>query len=358
MDTAALRTEFPVLERLAYLNAGTDGPVPAAAVRASAEALDAQLTGGRWMPHIEARIEHLTRLREGYARVLGAVPDDVAITTGTSEGVGRVLAGMDLGPGDEVITSDQEHPGLIGPLKAARDRGVEIRVVTLRDVADAVGPRTRAVACSHVSWVGGEVAPAALAELDIPVILDGAQSAGAVPLDMAALGCAAYAGSGQKWLCGADGTGMLYLSPGFRASLRVVAPSYTSFASTPQELDTPLREEASAYDTPALLSRETAAFSLAALELLEGPGLDQVQARARDLAAELATRLEERGRTVAPRGETTLVAWEEADPAATRAALADAGVILRDLPGRPYLRASVGAWNDAADLDRLLAALP
>jgi selenocysteine lyase/cysteine desulfurase len=51
------------------------------------------------------------------------------------------------------------------------------------------------------------------------------------------------------------------------------------------------------------------------------------------------------------------VAWEEPDPAAARARLADAGVVVRDLPGRPYLRASVGAWNDEGDLERLLAGL-
>ena len=150
---------------------------------------------------------------------------------------------------------------------------------------------------------------------------------------------------------------MLYLSPALRAQLRVTAPSYMSFAETPPDLDTPLHDEARCFDTPAL-PRETVALSLAALEVLEAAGLPAVHARARELAAALVERLAARGRTVAPRGETTLVSWEEADPAAARAALADAGVVVRDLPGRPYLRASVGAWNDDTDLDRLLAALP
>jgi selenocysteine lyase/cysteine desulfurase len=357
MDAAALRTEFPVLERLAYLNAGTDGPVPAAAVAAARAALDDELTSGRWTPHFEARQATNGRLREAYARMLGASPDDVALCTSTSEGLGSVLAGMDLGPGDEIITSDQEHPGLLGPLKAARQRGATVRVVPLRDVADAVGPGTRLVAVSHVSWVGGEVAPAALAEAGVPVVLDGAQGAGAVPVDLAALNCAAYSAAGQKWLCGADGTGLLYLSPAFREQLRVPAPSYMSFAASPAGLDTPLRETAQAFDTPSL-AREVTAFSLASTELLESYGWADVHARASDLAAGLAQRLADGGRVVAPRAATTLVAWEEADPAGARAALAQAGVIVRDLPGTPYLRASVGAWNDEADLERLLAALP
>ena len=61
--------------------------------------------------------------------------------------------------------------------------------------------------------------------------------------------------------------------------------------------------------------------------------------------------------SVAPRGESTLVSFESADPEAERARLADGGVVLRNIPGRPWLRASVGAWNDEDDLERLLGML-
>jgi L-cysteine/cystine lyase len=357
MDPVAFRAQFPVLRRLAYMNAGTDGPVPAAAAAAAREALGDELENGRWAAHFEQRLADQGRLRDGYARVLGCTADDVALTTSTSEGIGMVLGGLDLGPGDEIVTSDQEHPGLLGPLRAARDRGAEIRMVAFSDLASAVGPRTRLVACSHVSWVGGEVAPAALAEVGVPVVLDGAQGVGAVPVDVAALGCAAYAGAGQKWLCGPDGTGMLYVSPALRDRVRVLAPSYMSFSDANVGLDAPLRETAARFDTPSL-SREAVAFALGSLAVLEDAGLPAVHARARDLAARLAERLTERRRTVAPRGDGTLVTWEEPDPAEARARLAGAGVIVRDLPGRPYLRASIGAWNDDADLERLLDALP
>jgi selenocysteine lyase/cysteine desulfurase len=90
--------------------------------------------------------------------------------------------------------------------------------------------------------------------------------------------------------------------------------------------------------------------------VLAAAGWNTVYARARTLAATLADRLRERGRTVAPRGETTLVSWEDDDPEATRDRLAGAGVLVRNLPGTPYLRASVGAWNDEKDLDRLVDA--
>jgi selenocysteine lyase/cysteine desulfurase len=356
MDPAALRAEFPALERVAYLNAGTDGPLPAAAVRAARAELEDELATGRTTPHFVRRFELQDRLRAGYARVLACEPDDVALTTSTSEGIGAVMAGMDLGPGDEIVSSDQEHPGVVGPLKAARDRGADVRMVPFGDLANAVRATTTLVVCSHVGWVSGEVAPAGLAELDVPVVLDGAQGAGAVPIDVSALNCAAYAAAGQKWLCGADGTGLLYVAQRWRDRIRPVAPSYVSFEDNALGLESPYKAGCRRYDTPSL-SREAVALSLAALETLERHGLEHVHARGREQAATLAERLAQAGRTVAPRGDSTLVAWEDADPEGTRDRLFGAGIVIRNLPGRPLLRASVGAWNDDADLERLLTAL-
>jgi L-cysteine/cystine lyase len=353
---AALRAQFPVLERVAYLNAGTDGPVPRAAQAAAARELASELEDGRAKAHFERRFELQDELRAGYAELLGATVDDIALTTSTSEGLGKVLAGMDIGPGDEIVTSDEEHPGLIGPLIAARERGAEIRAVPFAALADAVGPRTTAVACSHVNWRTGELAPAALAELDVPVILDGAQGAGAVPVDVMKLGCAAYAAAGQKWLCGADGTGLLYLAPAFRDRVRAIAPSYLSFEDASLGLESSLKPTARRHDTPSL-AREIIAFSAASLGVLREAGLAAVLARGPALAATLAERLAANGRTVARRAHTTLVAFEDDDPEGTRDRLFAAGVLVRNLPGTPLVRASVGAWSSEDDLDRLLAAL-
>src|SRR5918996_4548009 len=145
MDAAALRAEYPVLQRVAYLNAGTDGPLAAAAVRFAHAVLEAELDEGRATPHFERRFEIQGRLREGYARVMGCAADDVALTTSTSEGIGAVMAGMDLGPGDEIVSSDQEHPGVIGPLRAARERGATVRLVPFAELANAVSATTTLV---------------------------------------------------------------------------------------------------------------------------------------------------------------------------------------------------------------------
>ena len=356
MDPAALRAEFPVLQRVAYLNAGTDGPLAAAAVKFAQAELESQLAEGRATPHFERRFELQAGLRAGYARVMGCAVEDVALTTSTSEGIAKAMAGMDLGPGDEIVSSDQEHPGVIGPLKAARELGATIRLVPFAELASAVTATTTLVVSSHVGWVSGELAPAELAELDVPVILDGAQGSGAVPVDVNELNCAAYAAAGQKWLCGADGSGMLYVSPRWRDRIRPTGPSYISFEETTRGLESPYKPDARRHDTPSL-AREVAALSLGALELLERFGLDAVVAHGREQAAKLATMLEEAGHTVAPRGDSTLVAWEDADPEATRDRLREESIVVRNLPGRPLLRASVGAWNDDSDLERLLGAL-
>jgi L-cysteine/cystine lyase len=352
----ALRDEFPVLERVAYLNAGTDGPIPRAATELARAELADELERGRTWPHFERRMALQADLRAGYARLVNCDDDDIALTTGTSFGLGCVLAGMDIGPGDEIVTSDAAHPGLLGPLIAARQRGVTVKAVPFKDVADAVSATTTLVAVSHVNWLTGELAPAALAEVPVPVILDGAQGPGAIPVDVKALNCAAYAAAGQKWLCGADGTGMLYLEPGFGERVRTSAPSYMSFEDASRGLDSVLRAEARRLDAPAL-PREAVALSLAAANVLVDAGLDAVTTAAADLAERFAVALAEQGRTLAPRGRTTLVSWEDPDPAETRLRLAEAGVAIRNLPGTPYLRASVGAWNDESDLERLLAAL-
>jgi L-cysteine/cystine lyase len=357
VDARGLRAEFPVLDRLAYLNAGTDGPLPTRAAAAATEMLQRELEKGRAASHFARRRDLTEDLRGAYAAVLGSDPADVAVTTCTTEGIAVTVGGLGLSHGDEILTSDEEHPGLLGALGAARAlNGVEIREVPLAQIADAVGPRTRLVACSHVGWMSGLFAPAELAELDVPVLLDGAQGVGAVAVDVHALGCDAYAAAGQKWLCGPDGTGMLYVTPALRERLTVSRRGYGNLADPGAGLDAELHEDARRFDSLAL-SAEALACALAAFRVLEAAGWDAVHERARTLASRLTEMLVEHGREPAPRGETTLVSFSSPDAETERERLAEDGVILRNIPDRPWLRASVGAWNDDDDLDRLSRAL-
>jgi L-cysteine/cystine lyase len=357
VDPSGLRAEFPVLDHLAYLNAGTDGPLPAVAVRAATRELEREVAHGRAGAHFQRRAELASELRSAYARVLSCPAADVALTTCTTEGIAQTIVGLALGRDDEILTSDEEHPGLLGALAAAHElNGVGIRAVPLSAIAQALGPRTRLVACSHVGWMSGSVAPSELAQVDVPVLLDGAQGAGAIAVDVHALGCDAYAAAGQKWLCGPDGTGMLYVSPRMREELRVPRRGYPNLRDPDAGLHARLHEDARRFDSPAL-SAEALACALASVNMLESFGWRAVHDRARSLAGRLTELLEASGREPAPRGDTTLVSFPSEDPPAERAHLADAGIIVRNIPGRPWLRASVGAWNDEDDLNRLLGML-
>jgi L-cysteine/cystine lyase len=175
-------------------------------------------------------------------------------------------------------------------------------------------------------------------------------------VDVSELRCDAYAGAGQKWLCGPDGTGMLYVSEGLHASLQVHRRAYPNLAQPDAGLDATPHEDARRFDAMAL-SAEAAASALAAVRVLEAAGWQAVHERARSLAERLVELLSERGRKVAPRGPSTLVSFDSGEPEHERMQLAEQDVILRNIPGRPWLRASVGAWNDEDDLDRLLMAL-
>ncbi|HEV2075083.1 MAG TPA: aminotransferase class V-fold PLP-dependent enzyme, partial [Thermoleophilaceae bacterium] len=288
-----LRAEFPVLERVEYLNAGTDGPMPARAERAAAERLRRELQEGRsGRRHRESLGALRERVRSHLADLLGCRAGEVALTHSTTDGINTILSALELGQGDEVLTSDEEHPGLLAPLAAAERRsGVTVRVVPFEALADAVGPETRLVACSQVSWVTGRVADTdALATTGAPVLLDGAQGLGAVPTKVGELGCDFYAAAGQKWLCGPDGTGCLYVRDERIRGLPAPWPGYESLSAPGRAAELPLHPDARRLDRGAG-SGPLAAWWLTSIELLSGTGWKQVHARAVALAERLAGRL-------------------------------------------------------------------
>jgi L-cysteine/cystine lyase len=359
VDARDFRAEFPVTERVAYLNSGTDGPVPRRGYEAATEWLRHEVEDGRaGKAHFERLLDGRAVLRERLATALGCSPDDVALTGSTTDGMATALSVIPLGPGDEVITSDVEHPGLLAPLEGARRRGgFEVRFVPFDQLADAVGPATKLVVCSHVSWADGRVADLqALRATGVRLVLDGAQGLGALDFDVEELGCDFYAASGQKWLCGPDGSGSLWVRPGLADEIFPPWPSWASLASTEHPADPVPHPGARRFDVSVPPGAATA-WALASLELLQETGRSWVADRAASMAERLAGELAERGFEVAPRGRTTLVSWRSPDAEADVARLAEAGVVVRYLPGRGLVRASVGAWNSEEDLERLLGAL-
>ena len=141
--------------------------------------------------------------------------------------------------------------------------------------------------------------------------------------------------------------------PTWRPRGRATAPSPTRpIRSSPR-----FHDDARRFDVVGFPAEHQLAWALAALDVLEEAGFQQVHEQACAQAETLAQKLADSGRDVAPRGHSTLVSWRAEDPAGLVAGLDESGFVLRDLPGTPYVRASVGAWNDQSDIDGLLSAL-
>ena len=355
-DPTTFRAQFPVLERLSYLNAGTEGPVPRAAADAVHLRIDVETDGGRCgRQYFEELMGLRDRARAGYARALACAPEEVALTGSTTDGVNTVIAGLDLRPDDEILTSDQEHPGLLAPLARARRRhGVSIRVVPFAEIAGEVTSSTRLIACSHVSWVGGEVVDVpALVQTGVPVLLDAAQALGAISVDVRTLGCDFYAASGQKWLCGPEGSGCLFVRPERLEALLPPWPGFGSVADPHDPLSSDWAQGAARLDHGFPVGMRSA-WAVASLGVFEEAGWDWVHSRAASLAAGLAERLAERGLSIWPRGRSTLVSWRVDDPEAEVARLGSERVVLRYIPAFGVVRASVGAWTAEEELERLV----
>lgn len=347
------RAQFPVLDRFAYLNAGSCGPLARSTIEAMRAEDELELLQGRsGKPFIERMLELRDDLRRRFADLVGARPEQVALTASTTDSCNIVLAGLDLTPDDEVITTTDEHFGLLGPLHVSGTRVVVVPPDEDAIVA-AVTPRTRLVAISHVLWTTGQVLPvhALRQRTGIAILVDGAQSVGAIPVE--APGIDYLTISGQKWLCGPSPTGALFVAEPER--LGVAHPSYFSQrAHEPNGAFDPW-PEARRFE-PNWISTGYLAGLQAALEARPGWCFER--------AAELAERCREllRGKgedVVTPAERATLVSWrpegEESDAVVAR--LAGKGVVVRDLPGAGLVRASVGWWTNDDDLERLVSAL-
>jgi L-cysteine/cystine lyase len=352
-----VRAQFPVLERLAYLNAGTFGPLASRTVDAMQERVqrDGELgRGGK--PYYDGMRDLRERVRSLLAVELGVDAARVALTSSTTDGCNIVLAGLDLGHGDEIVTTDSEHFGLLGPLQVSEAR---LRVARVRDrpaaeafeaIVAETGPRTALLALSHVSWTTGNVLPVAeLKEhISAPILVDGAQSVGAIAVD--AVPFDFYTVSGQKWLCGPDAMGGLFVADPER--LRIARPSNFSRLSYTEEGFEP-KAGAHRFDSGWI-----AMASLAGLEAALHGVPEWRFDRARQMTERCRELLAAQFEVVTDRNQATLVSFRvEGDTAALAVLALERGVLVRDLPRLGWLRASCGYWTSDEDLQRLIETL-
>jgi len=375
---AALRAALPATRAGIYLDTGSCGPIPVESAAAMREAEDRELALGRATG--EASDELLDRMAEArgaLAAILGTDIGGVALTHSTTEGIGLAVGTLDWRPGDRALTTGQEHPGLLGPLAAARDRhGVDVRVAEIGDGGDddrtlaalereLASGKVRLVALSHVLWTTGAVLP--VAEVvrrshahGAVVVLDGAQAGGAIPLHVDDLGAEFYAVPGQKWLLGPQGTGALVVRPDVAAAslpagrgpFSVVGPGRVDRDDLWPDAR---RFEVAGFHAPSLVGLARSAGWLAMFV-----GLPWAHARAELLAHEAAVRLQETRRValVTPIGRmATLVTFRVEGWPAVRVAEELARRVfatVRPIPGLEAVRLSVGFFTTEEELSRTL----
>ncbi len=329
------RALFPVLERVAYLNAGTFGPLARQTVAVMLEQLERDLEWGRsGKPYIDEMIEERARVRGAIAELLSADPEHISLTSSTTDGCNIVLLGLGLEPDDEIVTTDTEHFGLAGPVFAS---GAAVRVARVQElgadealeaIVAEVTEKTRLLAVSHVVWTNGVVLDVhALKErTGLPIVVDGAQSVGAIDVDVGAIDY--YTVSGQKWLCGPESTGALYIADA--DALRVARPSYFAQQSFEPGGRYVPREGAQRFD-PGWISVASLKGFATALDLAPEWRYERIA----EAAGRCRGALVDKGvRVVTPPGQGGLVTFEvDDDPETVVARLLGENVVVRNIPG-------------------------
>jgi isopenicillin-N epimerase len=320
------------------------------------------------------------------ARTIGAGVDELAFTIGASGAIDAAVHGIELQPGDEVVTTSQDHPALSGAWaqRVKRD-GIVLREVPLPSpltgpeqalglIAGAVTDRTRVISFAHVQYTDGAVLPVReictfARQRGILTLVDGAQALGMIELSLGDLGCDCYAASLHKWVNAAYGTGLLYVR---RDALERVHPLEADGSETFDEPDDPRR------DWPAAMRRYGHAYRYfgplfqpieSLLAFQNQIGRERIEARIRELAIYARLRLQslsgiELVTPAAPGLWAGILSMRVAAPTAVQlaAALADqdrvvVGVTRDPAGGNGLLRVSTHIYNTHDEIERLVRGL-
>jgi L-cysteine/cystine lyase len=372
-----IRRELPATTAHIYLNTGTFGPLPTCVTQAMQQRLQQEWQDGRIGPDSFKQLSEIYMTARAFvARLLHAKEREIALTNNTTDGINIAINGVNWHQGDEIITTNHEHMGVLAPLYQNRDRhGVVIRFADLgpkadRPAVEAIRPlitsRTRMIVLSHITWTTGtrldiHAVGQLGRELGIPVLIDGAQSAGAIPLDMQELQVDFYAIPMQKWLCGPDGTGALYVC---EQSLHYITPTSVGYMSVKHEdgVDWMLADGAQRFEFGG---RQTAAIAgqAAVLKWLEESvhhdwmferiaSLHTYAFQALQHVPGLTLLTPEPG--VSGLISFTLVNRSDSDVVQ---ALREKNILIRNIPSTKALRISTGFYNTEDEIDLLIKAL-
>ncbi|HAN75474.1 MAG TPA: cysteine lyase, partial [Planktothrix sp. UBA8402] len=239
------RQQFPALANKAYFNYGGQGPLPQVSMDAIVQGYNDMQSYGPFSGKVYQWQNQETQLtRHLVANELGISPETLTFTENVTVGCNIVLWGIDWQPGDHLLISDCEHPGILAIIQEIQRRfHLEVSFFPLREtlnqgdpvamISEYLKPNTRLLVISHILWNTGQVLP--LTEIvnlchnyNTKVLVDAAQSVGVLPLKLAETGVDFYGFTGHKWLCGPDGLGGLYVSA---ESLSELSPTFIGWRS-------------------------------------------------------------------------------------------------------------------------------
>lgn len=378
MEFTDVRTQVSAATDRTYLNTGTSGPTPRSSWARQVELLTLFNSEGFAAPPVlKAYSRTLDEARKSIADAIGAPSHSVALTHSTSEGIGIIAAGIDWKPGDEVIITELEHSSGIAPwLYLAKEKGVHVvtvpgtgGVVDAAAVAERMTPRTRLICISHVAYGSGAVLPIEqisrmAEERNVWVLVDGAQAAGHVPVDVTALGCHFYALPGQKWLLGPEGTGALYVREDL---VEAISPTRVGWASVRDEgpgvFTHAVRSDARRFETGTIHAPAFASLT-ASIELLTRIGWERLFAHAKALAHSAREQISQLpgihivSPSVAPSGLLTFTVEGVHDDQLVARLWSQHRVVVRSVPAPTRgVRASFHVFNNDNDVERLCEAV-
>lgn len=313
-DVSAVRREFPVTERLLYLDAAHQAPLASSIRDALIGFLDESHEHGGPKPQWLRRVEQV-RARVG--RFFNADASEIAFTKNTSEGLNIAANAMPLQPGDNVLLITGDHPNNAYAWLHLRRKGVDVRFVEpASEVADAstfekhIDARTRVITLSHVTFHAGqrndlESIGRLCKARGIHLVVDAMQSAGVVPIDVEKMNISVLSAGCHKGLLVPQGLGVLYVRKGLE-ELQPVYLALAGMANPPSDYiaraeDMATRIDAGRFELGNLNLPGIHALD-AALALIERLGMDNVEEHVLRLGDRLIQRMDEQGvRLVGPR---------------------------------------------------------
>jgi selenocysteine lyase/cysteine desulfurase len=373
-----LREQMPVAADWAYFDHAAVAPLPRPAVIAIQRWMTESAESGDVLwPSWNAEIE---LCRRSAAELIGAEPAEIALVPNTTFGIGLVAEGFAWEPGDEVLVPANEFPSNLYPWRNLERRGVRLKTLEpgpqgrldLDRLADAIGPRTRIVSLSWVGFASGfRIDVAAVAKVchdrGALFFLDAIQGMGVFPLDVRREGVDFLAADGHKWMLGPEGAGIFFVRRELLDRLAPLNVGWNSVggAGSFRADEMRLKESAGRYEGGTLNMAGFIGLS-ASLKLLRERGLTTETSAVADRVLKITDfaceRLTSIGAEIfSPREfeyeKSGIVSFSlpGLDPAEMRKECLDARVVLSVREGR--LRIAPHAYNDEADVERLIAAL-